>query len=164
MLYSLQCQWLVLSKPLHWNKRSVIESHFGAIPSAVSWFLSMKFLHFYHPYSIPIFKLSIIYLHSLFTFADFLKKNLKIFFIKITLRDAIDLFPLGWLSSVFTPLHKINPFQANFSFLYPWKYSCFQEAQKGDIGLKLVKAGIIFSRQKFMRSLINDKENSSVFL
>ena len=109
-----------MSKPLHWNKRSVIESHFGAIPSAVSWFLSMKFLHFYHPYSIPIFKLSIIYWHSLFTFADFLTNFLKI--MKTILRDAIDLFPLSCLSSVFTPLHKINPFQANFSFLYPWKY------------------------------------------
>ena len=123
MLYSLQCQWLVLSKPLHWNKRSVIESHFGAIPSAVSWFLSMKFLHFYHPYSIPIFKLSIIYLHSLFTFAGFLTNFLKLFLIKVILRDAIDLFPLGWLSSVFIPLHEIIPFQANLSFLYPWKYS-----------------------------------------
>ena len=122
MLYSLQYQWLVLSKPLHWNKRSVIESHFGAIPSAVSWFLSMKFLHFYHPYSIPIFKLSIIYLHSLFTFTGFLTNFLKIFLIKIILREAIVLLPVGWLLSLFTPSHEINPFQANFPFLYPREY------------------------------------------
>ena len=81
----------------------------------------------------------------------------------------MDLFPLGWLSSVFTPLHKINPFQANFLFyasesIQKGLVFCFQGAQKGDIGLKLVKAGIIFSRQKFMQLLINDKENSSAFL
>ena len=128
--------------------------------------MNLKFLHFYHPYSIPIFKLSIIYLHSLFTFTGFLTNFLKIFLIKIILREAIVLLPVDWLSSRFTPWHEINPFQANFPFLYPREYPAFsfQGAQKRNIDLKLVKAGIIFTRQKFMRSLINDKENSSVFL
>ena len=129
----------------------------------------MKFLHFYHPYSISIFKRSIIYLHGLFTFAGFLTKFLKIFLIKNILRDAIPLFPLGWLSLVITPLHEINPFQAVFSFLYLWKYQkssgfLSSGAQNRYTDLKLVKVGIIFTRQKFMRSLINGKENSSVFL
>ena len=87
-----------------------MERHFRAIPSELS----------FEP-EIPSFLLPIQYSHlqtihyflqSLFTF-------LKIFLIKVICRGAIDLFPLGWLSSVFTPLREINPFQANFSFLYP---------------------------------------------
>ena len=139
------------SKPLHCNKNSVIESHFGVIPFELSQFLNLKFLHFYHPYSIPIFNLSIICLHSLFTFACLLTKFLKIFLMRIILRSTRHLLPIGYLSSVFTPLHKINPFQPNCSFLYPLKisgklrFSVFRRHRKGTLAWNWLK-WVLFSQ------------------
>ena len=125
--------------------------------------MKLKFLHFHHPHSIPIFKLSIIYLQSLlFTIAGFLTNILKIFLIRIIFRDVIPLLTLRLaIVSVYT-VNKIDLFQTNLTFLYPLEVS--EKLRFSVLVWNWLKRLLFSQGQKFIRLLSNEAQAETHYI